>query len=190
MLLWVKPAYLQGLQKCCFPVKIKQPAVSSPSPSQPALYPKKAVARPLLEWRSSDCSVSSVLCYFLPLPLQKSCSFSHTGRHTELIASPSSSLFSQASVIQLLWELKNLLLWFWRLGTTSSVTCKAYLEQNVALSPLTPCKRVQAVTALRYLETFFFLNAPSALISIGAGCLICLCTSENPIKCLFTSLGA
>lgn len=79
---------------------------------------KKAVARPLLEWGSSDCSVSSVLCYFLPLPLQKSCSFSHTGRHTELITSPSSSLFSQASIIQPLWELKNLLLWFWRLGTT------------------------------------------------------------------------
>lgn len=50
---------------------------------------KKAVTRPFLEWRSSDCSVSSVLCYFLPLSLKKSCSFSHTGSHTELITSPS-----------------------------------------------------------------------------------------------------
>lgn len=49
---------------------------------------KKAVARSFLEQRSSDCSVSSVFCYFLPLSLHKSCSLS-SGRHTKIITSPS-----------------------------------------------------------------------------------------------------
>lgn len=119
MLIWVKLTYLQGLQKCCFPVIIKQPAVSSPNPSQPALQLKKAVARPFFEWRSSDCSVL-VLCYFLPLSLQSPApSPTQTGTKSSLPLPPGLALlFTQASIIQLLQELKNLLLRFWRLGTT------------------------------------------------------------------------
>lgn len=52
---------------------------------------KKAVARPFLEQRSSDCSVSSALSYFLPLSVQKSCPFSD--RHRKIITSPSRPCF-------------------------------------------------------------------------------------------------
>lgn len=116
--IWVKLTYLQGLQKCCFPVIIKQPVVSSPNPSQPALQLKKAVARPFFKWRSSDCSVL-VLCYFLPLSLQSPApSPTQRGTKSSLPLPPGLALlFTQDSIIQLLQELKNLVLRFWRLGT-------------------------------------------------------------------------
>lgn len=78
---------------------------------------KKAVARPFLEQRSSDCSVSSALSYFLPLCRSPAPSLTGTGRSLPLPPGLA-FLFPQACVIQPFWELKNLFPWFWRLGNT------------------------------------------------------------------------
>lgn len=188
MFVWVKTTYLEALQKCCFPVKIKQPSVSSLL-SQPKKSCDKAFSWVKIQW--SLCLVGFMLlsaCFCrspAPSPTQ-------AGTQSSLpLPSGLVLLFLQASAIQLLQEIKNFLLLEQDLvQPESSFTCKAYLEQNTSLSRLTRCKCTQAATVLRYLKIYIFLSVPSALISAGAGCLICLCTSENPIKCLFTSLGA
>lgn len=114
---------------------------------------KKAVARPFLEQRSSDCSVSLVLCYFLPLSLQKSCCFS--GRHTKIITSPSrpcsfipTGLCNSAFVGS--EELAPVVLEPW-------YNQRALLFVSLISEPTHhPLQCTQAVTVLKYLKNFFF----------------------------------
>lgn len=71
----------------------------------------------------------------------------------------------------------------------SSITCKAYLQQSVHHSP--PKMQLGCnSTEKPKVCGLFFSYALLELILVGAGCLICLRISENPIKCLLTFLGA
>lgn len=119
MFLWVKYIYLRGLKKYCFPVKIKQPACSSPIPSWPTLQPKKKMLQGLFLSEDPVIALSPRFCVTFCLCLCRSPAPSLAGTQRSLPLPPSLALlFPQACVIQPLWEFKNVLPWFWRLGTT------------------------------------------------------------------------
>lgn len=192
MFLWVKYIYLRGLQKCCFPVKIKQPACSSPSPSWPILEPKKSCCK-AFSWAKIQwllCLLGFLLlsafvsAEVLLLKLWQAHKDHYLSLQALLFYSHRPVSFSLCGISRICSHSFGDLV-----QPESPVICKTFLWAHSPPPAMHPGWNSAEIPQDIHIYLFFF-KTPSALISTGAGCLICLYTFENPIKCLFAALGA